>query len=37
MQLKLGVDEGHSDKFHYVDYNDLVNDPQGQLNKIYTS
>ena len=33
---KLGVDEGHSDKFHYVDYNDLVNDPQGELNKIYT-
>ena len=33
---KLGVDEGHSDKFHYVDYNDLVDDPQGELNKIYT-
>jgi sulfotransferase len=33
---KLGVEEGHSDKFHYVDYNDLVNDPQGELNKIYT-
>ena len=33
---KIGVDEGHSDKFHYVDYNDLVNDPQGELNKIYT-
>ena len=33
---KLGVDEGHSDKFHYVDYNDLVNDPQTELNKIYT-
>jgi len=33
---KLGVDEGHSNKFHYVDYNDLVNDPQGELNKIYT-
>ena len=33
---KLGVDEGHSDKFHYVDYNDLVNDPQRELNKIYT-
>ena len=33
---KLGVDEGYGDKFHYVDYNDLVNDPQGELNKIYT-
>ena len=33
---KLGVDEGHSDKFHYVDYDDLVNDPQTELNKIYT-
>ena len=33
---KMGVDEGHSDKFHYVDYNDLVNDPQRELNKIYT-
>ena len=34
--VKMGVDEGHSDKFHYVDYNDLVNDPQTELNKIYT-
>ena len=33
---KLGVEEGHSDKFHYVDYNDLVNDPQRELDKIYT-
>ena len=33
---KLGVDGGHSDKFHYVDYNDLVTDPQTELNKIYT-
>ena len=33
---KLGVDEGHGNKFHYVDYNDLVNDPQTELNKIYT-
>jgi sulfotransferase len=32
---KMGVDEGYSDKFHYVDYNDLVTDPQGELNKIY--
>ena len=32
---KLGVDGGHGDKFHYVDYNDLVTDPQGQLNEIY--
>ena len=37
---KIGVDEGHSDKFHYVDYNDLVTNPQGELDKIcllYTS
>ena len=32
---KMGVDEGHSDKFHYVDYNDLVTDPQKELNNIY--
>ena len=32
---KVGVDEGHGDKFHYVDYNDLITDPQGQLNEIY--
>ena len=28
---KLGVDQGHSDKFHYVDYDDLVNDPQTEV------
>ena len=33
--VKLGVEEGHSDKFHYVDYNNLVKDPQNQLNLIY--
>ena len=32
---KLGVDEGHDDKFHYVDYNDLITDPQGELDEIY--
>ena len=32
---KMGVDEGHADKFHFVDYNDLVTDPQGELNNIY--
>ena len=32
---KLGVDEGHSDKFLFVDYNDLVKDPQQELNEIY--
>ena len=32
---KTGVDEGHSDKFHYVDYNDLVTNPQEELNNIY--
>ena len=33
--LMAGLQEGHKDKFHYVDYNDLVNDPQGELDKIY--
>ena len=33
--VKMGVDEGYSDKFHYVDYNNLVKDPQNQLNLIY--
>ena len=32
---KLGVDEGHRDKLHFVDYNDMVIDPQGELNDIY--
>ena len=32
---KLGVEEGHSDKFLFVDYNDLVKDPQKELNEIY--
>tara|TARA_B100001094_G_scaffold305314_1_gene335043 strand:- start:1115 stop:2026 length:912 start_codon:yes stop_codon:yes gene_type:complete len=32
---KLGVDNGHSDKFLFVDYNDLVKDPQKELNEIY--
>ena len=32
---KMGVDEGYGAKFHYVDYNDLVTDPQGELNNIY--
>ena len=33
--LMTGLQEGHKDKFHYVDYNDLVNDPRGELDKIY--
>ena len=33
--VKMGVDEGHGDKFHFVDYNDLVNNPQEELNDIY--
>ena len=32
---KLGVDEGHGDKFLFVDYNELVEDPQRELNDIY--
>ena len=32
---KLGVEEGHSDKFLFVDYNELVEDPQRELNDIY--
>ena len=33
--VKLGVEEGHADKFLFVDYNDLVKDPQKELNEIY--
>ena len=33
--LMMGLQEGHKDKLHYVDYNDLVNDPQGELDNIY--
>ena len=33
--VKMGVEEGYGDKFHFVDYNDLVNDPQGELDSIY--
>ncbi len=33
--IKMGVDEGHGDKFLFVDYNDLVNNPQEELNDIY--
>ena len=33
--LKKGLEDGHKDKFHFVDYNDLVNDPQGELDSIY--
>ena len=33
--VKLGVDDGHGDKFHFVDYNDLVNNPQEELDDIY--
>ena len=32
---KMGVEEGHADKFLFVDYNDLVTNPQGELNDIY--
>ena len=33
--LKLGVEEGYRDCFHYVDYNDLMGDPQVEMDKIY--
>jgi len=33
--VKMGVDEGHADKFLFVDYNELVEDPQRELNDIY--
>ena len=32
---KIGVEEGHADKFLFVDYNNLVEDPQKELNEIY--
>ena len=33
--LKLGVEEGYKECFHYVDYNDMMDDPQGDMDKIY--
>ena len=33
--VKLGVDEGYGDRFLFVDYNELVEDPQKELNDIY--
>ena len=33
--VKLGVEAGHADKFLFVDYNELVEDPQRELNDIY--
>ena len=33
--IKLGMEEGYGDKFLFVDYNDLVEDPQKELNDIY--
>ena len=33
--VKLGVEAGHADKFLFVDYNNLVEDPQKELNEIY--
>ncbi len=32
---KMGVDEGYGDRFLFVDYNELVEDPQKELNDIY--
>jgi len=32
---KLGMEEGYGDRFLFVDYNDLVEDPQNELNYIY--
>jgi sulfotransferase len=32
---KIGMEQGNRDKFHFVDYNDLVTNPQGELNDIY--
>ena len=33
--LMMGLEQGHKDKFHYVDYNDMMMDPQGEMDKIY--
>ena len=33
--VKLGVEEGHADRFLFVDYNNLVENPQRELNYIY--
>ena len=33
--LKLGIEDGYKECFHYVDYNDMMDDPQGEMDKIY--
>ncbi len=33
--IRKGIKDGHRDKFHFVDYNDLVTNPQEELNEIY--
>ena len=33
--IQMGIENGYSDKFHFIDYNDLIEDPNGELNKVY--
>ena len=34
--IKIGVDQQYKNRFHFVDYNDLINNTQEELNKIYS-
>ena len=34
--IKMGIDERYENRFHFVDYNDLINNTQEELNKIYS-
>ena len=33
--IKNGIRNGYGDKFHFIDYNDLMNNPQQEMNNIY--
>ncbi len=33
--VKIGVEDGYRDKFHFIDYNDLIESPQEEMDKIY--
>ena len=33
--IKLGIENGHGDKFLFIDYNNLVEEPQEEMEKIY--
>ena len=33
--IKKGIQNGYRDKFYFIDYNDLMNNPQQEMNNIY--